>query len=368
MTATSHHRSESDPTTTEVTIAGAGADGLMLACELALAGIRTVVLDHQRSADDEPQADRLPGPAVRLVDHRGLYERLADATGATVPQTDPVPHAALPVPQSTLAAVLAQRVDELGVPVRRGHELIDFEQDDATVTVAVTGPEGPYRLRTEYLVRAGGGHGVTRERAGTRPTGARPSGTVPAARRLRDRRVFLIGDAPHEDGATGGGSGLERGLADAFNLGWKLAAAVLGDAGPDLLDSYERERRPVPEPSPAARLDTVDDGGARVGRIAPEMTLQTRGGPVRLAELTTRALPLLVDRTEPGSLATAIAPWHDEVDVVRAHPEVAERATTALFLRPDCHVAWASTSSTPTPAERDALRAAAERWLGPRQR
>lgn len=340
----------------EVVIAGAGPSGLMLACELALAGIRTVALERRVQPGGTPTSDALRGPAARMVDHRGLHERIADTPGAVV-------------------AVLAERAAELGVHVRRGHELVDLDQDATAVTVEVAGPDGPYRLRTEYLVGADGTHSTTRERAGI---GVADPGPEPGiAERLRDRRVFLIGDAAHSYDTTDRGLGLDLGLTDAFNLGWKLAAAVLGDAGPDLLDSYERERRPAAERPATNALaqitgtdvpyDMGDPSDDLTGRIAPEMTLQTLGGPVRLAELTTRALPLLVDLTERGSLATTLRPWHDEVDVVRARPDAGAPATTGLFLRPDCLVAWSSTSSEPTATERDALRAAAERWLGPRK-
>lgn len=340
-----------DAPTPEIVIVGAGPDGLLLACELALADIRTVVIERATGPSTATPTREPLSRAVRMVDHRGLSERLAATP--------------LPTP-AALETILDERAVGLGVEVRRGHELLDLVQDETAVTVEIAGPEGPYRLRVEYLVGADGPRSATRERTGIAfPELGPGGGGHRIAERLRDRRVFLIGAAAHASEATGG-SDLDLGLADAFNLGWKLAAALLGDAGPDLLDSYERERRPAAEQRADVPYDMGGGAGALVGRLAPEMTLETLGGPVRLAELTARALPLLVDRTEDGSLATAIAPWHEDVDVVRARPEDAECTTTALFLRPDCHVAWTSTSSTPTSAERDALRVAAERWLGPR--
>lgn len=356
------HSGLSAADTPEVVIVGAGPSGLMLACELALAGIRTVVLERRTAPDEQPSADGLLGPAVRMVDHRGLHERLADS-------------------RAPLVAVLADRAAELGIRIRRGHELVDLAQEDAAVTVDVAGPDGRYHLRADYLVGADGSRSLTRERTGIGfPTTTHPNGRARIADRLRDRRVFLIGDAAHAYGlpADGPDLGLDLGLTDAFNLGWKLAAAVLGDAGPGLLDSYERERRPAaerPATNALARItgtdvpyDMGDDAPDELtGHLAPEMTLRTLGGSVRLAELTTRALPLLVDLTEGGALATDLRPWHDEVDVVRARAETGTPPLTGLFLRPDCFVAWSSTSSDPTPTERDALRVAAERWLGPRK-
>ena len=62
--------------------------------------------------------------------------------------------------------------------------------------------------------------------------------------RYRDRRVFIAGDAAHQNSPTGG-LGLHTGLADAVDLGWKLAAVLQGWGGPVLLESYEAERKPV---------------------------------------------------------------------------------------------------------------------------
>jgi 2-polyprenyl-6-methoxyphenol hydroxylase-like FAD-dependent oxidoreductase len=65
-----------------------------------------------------------------------------------------------------------------------------------------------------------------------------------AAERFRDRRAFLLGDAAHVH-SPAGALGMNTGLQDAYNLGWKLALVVQGKAGPELLDTYEQERIPV---------------------------------------------------------------------------------------------------------------------------
>ncbi|MEV0590468.1 hypothetical protein AB0I38_03565 [Nonomuraea cavernae] len=70
-------------------------------------------------------------------------------------------------------------------------------------------------------------------------------------------------------------------------------------------------------------------------------------GPVRLAELTRTARPLLLDLTEGASLAETLAVRHDQVDIVAARSQTP--APTALLLRPDCYVAWASASPRPDP-------------------
>jgi hypothetical protein len=103
------------------------------------------------------------------------------------------------------------------------------------------------------------------------------------------------------------------------------------------------------------------------GRWAPDLLLHTESGSVRLAELTRDGRPLLLDLTgsspalaeTAGSLAAAAAPWRDRVDVVTARCD--DPAVTAMLLRPDCYVAWASDSPSPDGGE---LRAALTRWFG----
>ncbi len=265
-------------------------------------------------------------------------------------------------------------------------------------------------------------------------------GSTRLAERYRDRRILLVGDAAHVHSAVGG-PGLNLGLLDAVNLGWKLAAVAAGRAPSALLDTYESERRPV-----AARVtmhtqaqsallapgsdvtalrvlfgelltapDTVQriadllagadvryvmpqspDGGAEtgtdtgtgaagvlgghrlVGRSAPELDLDLGTRRVRLAELTRTARPLLIDLTDDGAPAEALAPHADHVDVHRARlcrqaPDavvaagtVADDAVpvTAMLVRPDAYVAWASSSGRPAATELDALRHAAHHWFG----
>ncbi|TXS47434.1 rifampin monooxygenase [Streptomyces sp. OR43] len=193
------------------------------------------------------------------------------------------------------------------------------------------------------------------------------------AERYRAGRVLLAGDAAHIHPPTGG-QGLNLGVQDAFNLGWKLAAEVQGRAPEGLLDSYHRERHPVgaavldhtraqitllgTDPGATAlralytklmgfeevnrymtgmitaldiRYD-VGEGHALLGRRMPDVEL--RDGR-RLYSLMHQGRGLLVDRT--GRLS--VAGWADRVDHVVDGSE--DLDVPAVLLRPDGHVVWA---------------------------
>ncbi|MFE1168303.1 rifampin monooxygenase [Nocardiopsis sp. NPDC058789] len=209
------------------------------------------------------------------------------------------------------------------------------------------------------------------------------------ADRYRVGRTLLAGDAAHVHPPVGG-QGLNLGVQDAFNLGWKLAAEVRGRAPEGLLDSYASERRPVAadvldltraqmqlmstEPGPQAvrrlmtRLMDFEDvnrylteritalavrydfgeGPDLVGRACRDLTLE-RG---RLYELLRGGRGLLLDRTGRYS----VTGWADRVDHVVDPCE--ELDVPAVLLRPDGHVAWAG-------QERPTLDAALSRWFGP---
>jgi 2-polyprenyl-6-methoxyphenol hydroxylase-like FAD-dependent oxidoreductase len=512
----------------DVVIAGAGPNGLMLACELSLAGVRPVVLECLPEPRGENRANGLVGQVVRMLDRRGLYQPLAGKSEPPQPLPafffgavpmdlhvlDDNPFYLLPVPQTRIERVLAERAAELGVEVRRGHELTGLSQHADTVTVEVAGPNGRYEISSRYVVGADGAHSTTRKLAGigfpgaasddivtriaevavpdefvdpatgglnvpgygyispmyhrtdrgvfayARPASSRPDlvftvewaadgidtdapltleelhdsiyrvmgadlplrppdGRGPhrldrstgvntrLADRYRDGRVLLVGDAAHVHFVIGG-PGLNLGLQDAVNLGWKLAAAIHGWAPAGLLDSYDAERRPVGErvamhsqaqlallapgtevtalrelftellrdqqtvahiANMMAGADIRYDMGDRdthqlVGRWAPDLLLKTDNGPVRLVELTTTARPLLLDLTDDASLATAADGWRDRVDTVTARTK--DAATTGLLLRPDCYVAWATDTPRPNQGDRESLRTALTTWFGTR--
>ncbi|MFC9127097.1 rifampin monooxygenase [Streptomyces sp. NPDC057099] len=208
------------------------------------------------------------------------------------------------------------------------------------------------------------------------------------AERYRVGRVLLAGDAAHIHPPTGG-QGLNLGIQDAFNLGWKLAAEVRGWAPDGLLDSYQTERRPVAanvldntraqmelllsEPGPRAVRRLIEelmgfeevnryliekitaiavrydfgDGHELLGRRLRDVTLK-RG---RLYELMRGGRGLLLDQT--GRLS--VAGWADRVDHVVDLSE--ELDAPAVLLRPDGHVAWVG-------EDQQELLARLPRWFG----
>jgi 2-polyprenyl-6-methoxyphenol hydroxylase-like FAD-dependent oxidoreductase len=236
----------------------------------------------------------------------------------------------------------------------------------ATVAEDRTTPPTLEEFQTQLRAYAGTDFGVHSPRWLSRFTDA-----TRLAERYRTGRVFLAGDAAHVHPPLGG-QGLNLGIQDAFNLGWKLAAEVNGWAPQGLLDSYHSERHPVaadvlnttraqselisPEPGPqAARrlltelIDFEDvsrfliekitaigvrydfgDGHKLIGKRLRDIRL-SRG---RLYELMHQGRGLLLDQT--GELS--VAGWADRVDHVIDVSD--ELDVPAVLLRPDGHVAW----------------------------
>lgn len=208
------------------------------------------------------------------------------------------------------------------------------------------------------------------------------------AERYRVGRVFLAGDAAHVHPPVGG-QGLNLGIQDAFNLGWKLAAAVGGWAPEDLLDTYHSERHPVADgvlnnTRAQMLLLSLDPGARAVRRLLSELMdfeevnrylterITATGirydfgdghellgrrmrdielGQGRLYGLMHGGRGLLLDRT--GRLS--VRGWGDRVDhVVDAGREL---EVPAVLLRPDGHVAWAG-------EDQQELLVALRRWFG----
>src|ERR1700761_9054107 len=164
----------------DVVIAGAGPNGLMLACELALSGIRPIVVDPLPGPHPEPRANGVTGQGVRILDHRGFYSVLAETDEPPQPfpwtmfaalmlnlaGTSDTQNYMVAVQQPRLVRVLAERADEYDVDIRWGHRLTGFDQHADGVTVQVAGPDGDYDLAAQYLVGADGGTSRTRKLAG----------------------------------------------------------------------------------------------------------------------------------------------------------------------------------------------------------
>ena len=229
--------------------------------------------------------------------------------------------------------------------------------------------------------------------------------TTRQAASYRDRRVLLAGDAAHVH-SPAGGQGLNIGVQDAVNLGWKLAQVVTGTSPESLLDTYQAERHPIgarvlkttmaqtainrgdertkalresmsellqmdePRKQYAAMMSGLDirydlgTGHPLLGRRMPDLDLVTANGPRRVFTLLHDARPVLLNLGEPGALD--IAPWADRVQRIDARyagvwelPVLgAVAAPTAVLIRPDGHVAWVADGTA------EGLRDALTTWFG----
>jgi 3-(3-hydroxy-phenyl)propionate hydroxylase len=493
---------------TDVVIVGAGPTGLMLACELRLAGVDVVVVERLGERSAESRAGGLHSRTLEVLDQRGLLDRFL-----AVGKLEPVGHfsglylefdeseSRHPYPLTILQPAIEQLLEawaaELGLRVRRSSEVSGLRQDGACVTVELSTTEAaPATLRARYLVGCDGGRSTVRKLSriafpGTPATmtsligdvelpdlpedyiwgrgGAgghfsaiafepgwhrlitseydhvadsdepvtfeqlreslvrlagtdygmrgprwvsRFNDTARQAAQYRKGRVLLAGDAAHIH-FPAGGQGLNMGVQDAVNLGWKLASVVRGHAPKALLDSYHTERHPVaervlhntraqsalsrPDAQTAALRDVfaslmvfddvnrylrdmltaldirypADGDHPLAGRRIPDADLKTSSGVTRVYELLQAARPVLLDLRGDAAMAAAARGWAGRVDLVEARseddrwpvPAVGEiPAPAALLIRPDGHVAWAAaTSHSP---DITALQTALTTWFG----
>ena len=171
----------------DVVVVGAGPTGLMLAGELGLAGVRTLLLERRPEPSDVAKAGGLAGYILQLLHYRGELSRFRQASRNMGPdpaprlpfgglhldftQLDDPPMRVMLLPQPRLERLLAERALESGADLRRGHEVVGMRQADDAVTVEVCGPDASYEVSARFLVGCDGGRSRVREMAGIAMSG-----------------------------------------------------------------------------------------------------------------------------------------------------------------------------------------------------
>ena len=479
-----------------VVIAGGGPTGLMLAGELALAGVDVAIVEPRESQDLAGlRAAGLHIRTIEVFDQRGIADRFisqgqvlrrAPFVGTTLDICDlPTRHSYfLALWQTHIERILANWVGEFAVPIYRGREVTGFAQDDAGVGVELSDGRS---LRARYLVGCDGGRSLIRKKAGIKFPGWDAStsyliaevemteepewgirrgekgmnavaklddgkrarvvlnekrvnqGDEPTLRDVRealitiygrdfglrnatsisrftdmarqaasyrDRRVLLAGDAGHVHSPVGG-QGLNIGVQDSVNLGWKLAQVVRGTSPESLLDTYHTERHPVgarllrntmalgaierSDDRIGALRDMISEllqtdgvrkhyfammsgldvhydfgeGHPLLGRRMPDLELITAEGPLRVFTLLHDGRPVFLNLGRPGGID--LAQWESQVKLIDANydgvwelPVVGVvTAPSAVLIRPDGYVAWVGDLT------RHGLAAALTTWFGP---
>ena len=332
--------------------------------------------------------------AQYLICCDGGRSRVRKAAGIDFPGWDPTTSALIAEVEMTEQPPLGIRNDEIGV---HGIGKLNYEIRNGEVVFLDGGPmrvmvtekqvgattEPTLRSLSEALIAVyGTDYGVHSPSSLSRFTDM-----TRQAATYRDRRVLLAGDAAHVH-SPDGGQGLNTGVQDAVNLGWKLAQVIKRTSPESLLDSYHAERHPVgarvlqitmaavalrrpdertkalrdmmaqvlgmdePRKRIAAEMSGLGirydfgEGHPLLGRRMPDLDLVTANGPLRVFALLHKARPVLINFGEPDTLD--ITRWADRVQSIDAKydgpwelPALGTvTAPAAVLVRPDGYVAW----------------------------
>jgi 2-polyprenyl-6-methoxyphenol hydroxylase-like FAD-dependent oxidoreductase len=349
-----------------------------------------------------------------LVGCDGGRSLVRKAAGIEFPGWDPTTSALLAEAEVAEEPELGIRQDDLGT---HAFGRVEYEIRDGEIVYADKGPVGimvseqnvgstsepTLRDLSEALITVyGTDYGIHS------PTFiSRFTDMTRQAASYRDRRVLLAGDAAHVH-SPAGGQGLNTGVQDAVNLGWKLAQVVKGISPQSFLDTYHAERHPVaarvlqntmaqttlmrpadarlealratvaellsmdePRKRYAGMLSGLDihydlgEGHPLLGRRMPDLDVVTTDGPLRVFTLLHDARPVLLNLGEP--VGFDITPWADRVQMIDAEyvgpwelPVLgAVTAPTAVLIRPDGYVGWVGELTEP------GLPDALTTWFGP---
>src|SRR5256712_630127 len=227
---------------TDVLIVGGGPTGLMLANQLGRRGVRAMIVDRHSGPAQQTRAMAVHARTLEIYSKLGIAERALElgrrgnganmwAAGkwaARIPLGDigksisPFPFV-LMLGQDDNERIMGDHLRIWGMAVRWNTELTGINQEPGHVTATLKQPDGSTRkIQAAYVAGCDGGASPGRELS----------------------RINLLGDAAHVHSPMGG-QGMNTGLQDAYNLGWKLALVVKGHAEAALLDTYEAERIPV---------------------------------------------------------------------------------------------------------------------------
>ncbi|MGW2160843.1 FAD-dependent monooxygenase [Nonomuraea sp. NPDC001699] len=325
----------------DVIVVGGGPAGLFLACELRLAGARPLVLERRPEPDLSDKAHGLAGQVVRLLDHRGLYERCG---GRGVPAPAPGfffggmplplhelgaenPMHLLPCDQRDLERVLGERAAELGADVRRGWEVLSLAQDDDRVEVVTRGPGGvATTLTARYLVGCDGGHSMVRKAAGIAFPGVSDDHVVD--------RSALVGPGEHFRMLPGGRvliDGLGEIPAHFHRTDRGVFTLLAHDPRRPLINTAEWEDHPAgsfPGPGAPMTLAEMEKSVERVLGVRLPLSPPPEGAPSMLRRLCGRNTRL-ADRYRAG-----------RVFIAGDAAQVSHGPTLNLALQDAANLAW----------------------------